>query len=318
MTALQQTTNLELIALNNVNEAFNSFIEYYKSKKPTTILAYTKNLKTFGAWLIENDIHHLPERADIIAFRDYLKDTKHKATTINSYLNTIRQLTKWLTSEGVYTKNPYDNIDGAKLSRDFRKDSLSIDQVKKVMSQFKRDTPKSKRDYAILSLLIVGGLRTIELERALVSDLDLDKNILYILGKGKDEKTDYIKIPFEVRAALLDYLQTRKDITPEAPLFTSESNNSIAHRLDKGSISRVVKTAFRNVGLDSSRLTAHSCRHTAATLNLKNGGTLEETRELLRHSSISTTMIYAHIIDREKNQSENRIASLIFTDNEEA
>lgn len=314
--------NLRELEIISLNEAFNSFLEYYKSKKPTTIKAYSKNLRTLGAWLKDNFIDHLPTRKDIIEFRDYLKATNHKATTINSYLNTIRQLTKWLTSEGLYNKNPYDNIDGAKLSRDFRKDALTIEQVKELLDQFKRDTPKSKRDFAIISILVIGGLRTIELERALIGDIDQEKSILYVLGKGRDEKNEYIKLPQYVLKAINDYLETRQDReNPEAPLFTSESNftaNKEIKALPKESISRIVKTALREIGLNSSRLTAHSLRHTTATLNLKNGGTLEETRELLRHSSINTTMIYAHIIEREKNQSEQRIANLIFTGKEEA
>lgn len=314
-------SNLQELEIISLNEAFNSFLEYYKSKKPTTIKAYSKNLATFGLWLRENFINHLPTRQDIINFRDYLKETNHKATTINSYLNTIRQLTRWLTSEGLYNKNPYDNIDSSKLSRDFRKDALTIEQVKTLLNQFKRDTPKSKRDYAIISILVIGGLRTIELERALIGDLDQDKKILYVLGKGRDEKNEYIKIPQYVLNAINEYLETRQDReNPEAPLFISESNftaNKDIKPLPKESISRIVKTAFRNIGLDSPRLTAHSLRHTTATLNLKNGGTLEETRELLRHSSINTTMIYAHIIEREKNQSEQRIANLIFTGKED-
>ena len=309
------------LAILGTNEAFRRFLEYYKSKKPTTIIAYTKNLKSFSYWLKENNIDTLPTRKDIIEFKEYLQATNHKATTINSYLNTIRQLMKWLTSEGIYNKNPYDNIDSAKLSKDFRKDALTVDQVKKVLSQFKRDTPKSKRDFAIISILVIGGLRTIELERALIGDLDQEKKILYVLGKGRDEKNEYIKIPSYVLEAINDYLKTRPDgADKSAPLFISESNftaNKEVKALPKESISRIVKTAFRNVNLDSSRLTAHSLRHTTATLNLKNGGTLEETRELLRHSSINTTMIYAHIIDREKNQSEQRISNLIFTESEE-
>jgi len=73
-----------------------------------------------------------------------------------------------------------------------------------------------------------------------------------------------------------------------------------------------VKKAFKASGYDSDRLTAHSLRHTAGTLNLLNGGSLEDTQQLLRHSNINTTMIYLHHIDRAKNQSEERIAGALF------
>jgi integrase/recombinase XerC len=78
------------------------------------------------------------------------------------------------------------------------------------------------------------------------------------------------------------------------------------------SISRIVKDRLIEAGFDSDRLTAHSLRHTAATLNLLNGGTVEETKQLLRHSNINTTLIYSHALERAKNDSENRIARAIF------
>jgi integrase/recombinase XerC len=78
------------------------------------------------------------------------------------------------------------------------------------------------------------------------------------------------------------------------------------------SISRTVKQRLQQIGLDSDRLTAHSLRHTAATLNLLNGASIEETQQLLGHSNINTTLIYAHALERASNNSESRIAGAIF------
>ena len=78
------------------------------------------------------------------------------------------------------------------------------------------------------------------------------------------------------------------------------------------SISRIVKGTLIEAGYDSDMLSAHALRHTAATLNLLNGGTLEETQQLLRHQNISTTMIYSHALERAGNKSEERIASGLF------
>lgn len=69
---------------------------------------------------------------------------------------------------------------------------------------------------------------------------------------------------------------------------------------------------MKAAGYDSNRLTAHSCRHTAATLNLLAGASIQETQQLLRHSNINTTMIYLHNLERIKNNSEQRIDDLIF------
>jgi site-specific recombinase XerD len=83
-------------------------------------------------------------------------------------------------------------------------------------------------------------------------------------------------------------------------------------RLTARSISRMIKNRLKDAGYDDSRLTAHSLRHTCATLNLLGGGSLEETQQLLRHKDISTTQAYSHALTRAKNNSESRVASAIF------
>ena len=95
-------------------------------------------------------------------------------------------------------------------------------------------------------------------------------------------------------------------------VFSSISNRNNGGRMTTRSISRVAKNHLIEIDLKSDRLTAHSLRHTAATLNLLNGGTVEETKQLLGHANINTTLIYSHALERAKNDSENRIAKAIF------
>jgi integrase/recombinase XerC len=90
------------------------------------------------------------------------------------------------------------------------------------------------------------------------------------------------------------------------------SNNSQGKRLSTRSISGIVKQRLKNAGFDSDRLTAHSLRHTAVTLSLIGGNTLQEVQQFARHENISTTQIYAHNLDRAKNRCEETISSSIF------
>lgn len=73
-----------------------------------------------------------------------------------------------------------------------------------------------------------------------------------------------------------------------------------------------MKSSFIAAGYDSPRLTAHSTRHTSATLSLLNGATLQETQQLLRHVNLQTTEIYAHNLNAIKNQSSQKIDDAIF------
>ena len=276
-----------------------------------SVSTYKRALRQFVGYLQFKGIT-APQREDIIAFREELR-ANHKPTTIQLYMVSIRLFFKWLEQKGLY-KNVADNIKGAKISKEHKKDCLTTKQVKSILSGIDRSTTKGKRDYAILTLMLTGGLRTIEVSRADIEDLRPlgDDTVLYIQGKGREEKTDYVKIVPEVEDAIREYLKALGTIKPKSPLFMSSSNNSTGCRLSTRSISGIVKEHFKNAGYDSDRLTAHSLRHTTGTLNLKNGGTLEETQQLLRHSNINTTMTYLHHLQRADNKSEERVASAIF------
>ena len=162
--------------------------------------------------------------------------------------------------------------------------------------------------------MLTTGLRTIEIERANVEDLRNvgDFTALYVQGKGHLERTDYVKVPAPVEEAIREYLSFRGKVNDTEPLFASVSNHNDNGRMTTRSISRIAKENMIDAGFNSSKLTAHSLRHTAAILNLLNGGSLEETQTLLRHSSPTTTSIYTHRIERLNNNSEERIASAIF------
>lgn len=283
----------------------------YLDAKPRTVEAYSKALKPFFAYLAANGITQ-PTRENILAYRDSLK-AAYKATTVQAYIVPVRLFFQWAQQEGLYP-NVAEHVKGAKISKDHKKDALTTRQIKAVLDAITTDSLQGLRDYAILALMVTCGLRTIEVARADIGDLRTagDSAALYIQGKGQDEKSEYVKIPQPVEKAIRAYLNSRGKAEAGQPLFASLSNNSQGGRMTTRSISGIVKERFTDAGYISDRLTAHSLRHTAGTLNLLNGGTLEETQQLLRHSNINTTMIYLHHLDRAKNNSEARIAAAIF------
>lgn len=291
------------------NTLLKRFLEYLDASEKT-VQTYTRALRQFFKFLYENNITQ-PQRTDVLAFRDNLKAKGRKPTTIKSYIVAVRLFFQWTNQEGLYP-NIAEKIKGAKLDQAHKKDYLTVDQIKDVLNSIDTSTLTGARDYAIIVLMVTGGLRTIEVSRA---DMDDMRNVgnspaLYIQGKGREEKTEYVKLPLQVFKAIGRYremLEKQYDV-----LFVSTSNNNKGQRLTTRSISGIVKKRLKEAGYTSNRLTAHSLRHTAGTLNLMNGGTLEETQQLLRHSNINTTMIYLHHLERENNQSEKRIADALF------
>jgi integrase/recombinase XerC len=309
ITISQSSSQLAISSLSP--DLYTNFLSFLDVKEKT-VDTYRKALKRLFHYFMENRITR-PIRSDLIAFRDELKATC-KASTVKTYLTATRLFFRWLEQEGIY-KNIADKIKGAKVEHGHKKDALTVEQVKDVIDTFKEsDDSTAKRDYAIFVLMVTCGLRTIEVVRADIEDLRTlgNKTVLYVQGKGKDEKSEYVIITREVEKAIRSYLATRKDVSDKAPLFSSTSNNSKGKRLSTRTVSGLVKDSLVKTGLNSSRLTAHSLRHTAVTLSLLGGSTLQEARQFARHSNIATTEIYAHNLERMANPCEGIVSSSIF------
>ena len=301
-----------LVAQHTVDaDLFAQFVEYIDAS-PKTVETYTKALRQLFSYLSFNGITQ-PTRADIIAFREDLKASGKKPTTVQNYIVAIKQFFKWTAQQGYYP-NVAEHLKGAKLDRDHKKDYLTSRQVKAVIGGIERDTLQGLRDYAILVLMITGGLRTIEVVRADICDMRTagDNTVLYVQGKGRAEKNEYIKLDIAVEQAIRAYLKARGETDETQPLFASLSNNSKGQRMTTRAVSGIVKDRLKQAGYDSSRLTAHSLRHSAITLSLLAGKDITEVQQFARHSNISTTMIYNHSLDKAKNSCSEAIAKAIF------
>ena len=305
---------------NDLLESYINF-ELGNNQSPTTIKTYLKGMHQFFDYIKANGIIY-PTPQTIIDYRTSLQEYL-APNTINSYLNVVKQFFKFLQVERIYP-NITLGIKGAKVDRTEPKHKhLCIEQVQELLAQFdiKSNKIKPLRDYAIISLMVCCGLRTIEIARANIGDLQEYGNntVLYVQGKGKIDKVQYVIVPQMVLNAIRCYLTLRGIKTfadyekaKNEPLFCNVSNFSNGTRIVKNSISRLCKEAFKNIGLNDARITAHSLRHTACTLALENGTSLEETQQMMRHADISTTMIYNHALQREKNKGTNNVANAIF------
>lgn len=283
------------------------FIAYLDASQKT-IQTYQRALRQFFRYLYSKGIKY-PERRDILAYRDELK-TNLRPSTVQSYIIVVKLFFRWTAQERLYP-DIAEHIKGAKLTKEHKKDYLTSNQAKGVLEKQKDNV----RNYALLAIMLTGGLRTVEICRAKVGDIRTLGNdtVLYVQGKGRDEATEYIKLTSEVENALRRYLNSRGRLQANDALFVSTSNNSLGKPLTTRSISQIIKKSLLEAGFDSSRLTAHSLRHTAVTLALLNGVKLEEVQQFARHKNISTTMIYAHHLDRTKNQCEDTLSNALFS-----
>ncbi len=313
-------------------DLYSRFMAYCADRKGTTIKGYAVAVRHFLAWIQRAGIRH-PQRADIIAYKDSLKNERSEKTgaplapgTQARYLRACKMFFKWASAEGLYM-NVADNIRAPKIRQDnTHRDALEESDVRRILDSIDRRDAQGKRNYAMILLCVTGALRIIEIQRADIGDIKTiaGERVLFIQGKGRDEKDEYKKLVPEVEAAIMDYLSTRPGARKSDPLFTGTSNRrgrdndgTVSGRITEPGISRIIKTVFRAAGYDSDRITAHSLRHTAVTMDLKAGATIQEAQHFARHASPTTTGIYAHNLERAKDHSEQNVYNQIFGIKEE-
>ena len=304
--------------IGNNNFPIEKLKEFYNNidVSEETIRTYKNGIDNFLNWIKSNNIT-LIEKQTLIDYKKYLK-ANYKIGTASTYLSGVRNLFNFLEEFGV--PNLMRNIKGFKISKTYKKQPLTKIQANKILSEKSRniETLKDARDFLLLNLLIFNGLRTIECTRANIDDLlHIDGQIiLKIQGKGKTEKTEDAVLTDSVQIALFNYLDKRGKDNFE-PLFISVSNNDYGSRLTTRSIRRIIKNILVSNGYNSELLTTHSLRHSAITFALKGGASLQDAKELARHSNINTTLIYSHNIDRLKNAPEYYIEKYLHSEDKQ-
>ena len=241
--------------------------------------------------------------------------SNHRPSSVQGAMAAIRLFFEFCEVSGVY-RNVARHVKSPKLDKGFKRDYLTSTQSRELLSTCDQpdNTEQSLRDKAILSVMLTTGLRTVSIINADFGDIGTVGNctVLYYLGKGRSDKSVFVKLTEPVERAVRKYLSVRGEVGENDPLFASVSNRHKGGRLTTKSIRRMVKSRLKNIGIDSRRVSAHSLRHTAATLNLIAGGDIQDTCQLLNHADISTTLAYSHNLSRINSKSEQRISDLIF------
>lgn len=277
--------------------------------------SYRRRLRDFEAWIETSNLATI-DRGALVAYKRSLRDRKLSSNTQSAYMVALRSFFAFLEASKIYP-NLAKGIKGAKRDRSFRKDPLSISQVHRLLSSIDRSDLRGKRDYALLNLAIRTGPRSIEISRANLDDLrqEAGQTVLWLQGKGDDAVSEFVVITDEVLNPIHEYLAHRRTLKPTDALFGSTSDGNRNERLSTRAIRRIVKERLRDILIDNPRISAHSLRHTAATLALLAGSSLQEAQQLLRHQSINTTQIYLHNIDRAAGVPERKIDELLRNDN---
>lgn len=300
-------------------------------KPPRKFKKESDSKMAFAVWIDAQQIKQ-PTKEDFKTWKKAMKAAGLSVATINLRLTTVRNFYKWLSSEyGIV--NIAANVKGYTETKEHRRGFLSLEEMRKLMSTVdnadlhgkRKKTTKNgeemielrrKRDKAILAVLMAGGLRTIEISRLLVKDINRKGGQVYlsVLGKGRDEHED-VKISNKAEQLIQTWLDAREAVdlvSDNSPLFCSLGNNSFGEPISSNSVSTLCKFYLKEAKLKKADIVAHSLRHSLAHNAIEKGANPLEVQQQLRHSNFATTQIYIHEVNKAKNKVSDIISDEIF------
>lgn len=275
-------------------ESFMLTLEKERNFSLHTIKAYKNDLNRFNYFL--NNILSRKKlakinRNDIRKFLAEEYDNGYSSKTVARRLATIKSYFKYLVKTELIQENISIHINSPKVPKKLPNfvDKNLIDTLMKTPSL---DTHIGIRDRAVLELFYSTGMRLSELVNMNIGDFEINKKLIRVIGKGNKERM----IPYgrTAESAIKNYLKIRnlslKPAFANKPLFV----NSSEKRISKRTIQRRMNNYIKIVA-DGKRIGPHLLRHTFATHLLDNGADIRAVKDLLGHSSLSSTQIYTHV-----------------------
>jgi integrase/recombinase XerC len=275
-------------------EHFFGYLSAERNVSPHTLNAYRSDLEMFREFVLREQGSEVSvDAVSHLTIRRYLallhKD--HRKSSIGRKLSAIRAFFKYLLREGRVRKNPAELVSTPKKEKKVPF-HLNIDEVTALVEAPRdRDLP-GLRDKAILETLYSSGIRVSELTGLNVGEVDLERGMARVLGKGGKERI--VPLGRHAHSAITAYLAARNHPPCDAPFLL----NARGGRLTSRSVARIVDKYILKIAA-MKKISPHTLRHTFATHMLEGGADLRAIQELLGHASLSTTQKYTHVsIDR--------------------
>lgn len=300
-----------------LKEYLDGFIAIQNTRN--TKRSYENLIRFFFTW-VNKDLMEI-SRADILAYRDYLRESSYKDTTIWNKFISLNRFFKHIERENRKFRNP---IIFKELSLIFpKKDKgyytiLSVSEAQRLLHQADRKTDIGKRDYTLLILMLVYGLRANEIAGLRQKHLEHDRvkgqqKVWIVDRKGRFQNRPKTAIILNGKAlqAFDDWIDIVKGYgiktTGELPIFLPFIYDRVDHKLtirrdrlpnalSVKSVENIVKRYITKAGIqrDGEVLSAHALRHTAFTTLAQEGVPIQDIQKLAGHQDINTTMIYVH------------------------
>ena len=274
----------------------------------TTITAYEEFFSSFEKFVkAENKLNSF-EQIDTIALRRYLVllSSTMCGITVEGYYRKLKTLYNFLLNEGLIKSNPVNTIERPKVAK--RKiQTFSSNEVYTMLNAYDVNTFIGLRNYTLLSFLLATGVRRSEFINLTIFDVDLQADIIRVIGKGDKERL--IPIGKKLKLIIKRYLKARAEYLEQECKHKTSAAFFISRYGDKLQLSganSIFQSLKKTLGLRGKRFSAHIWRHTFAKSFLLNGGDVFSLQELLGHADVDTTRIYINLNTQELKQQNDK------------
>jgi len=272
---------------DHIIRSFLDSLYIEKGLSKNTVSSYENDISSFLSWLNNKQINYQQVSGDNInEFISKLFNSGLKSTSINRKISSIKHFYLFLSKKKIIKYSPADEIETPKQEK-YLPISMSEDEVERLLSSPNSNRIIERRDKAMIEILYATGMRISELVNLKLTDIDFNRSVLKVFGKGSKERL----VPYGEKAAeALDiYLRDRKR-SDSKYVFLSNRGSQIT----RGAFWQRIKIYIKRENLKSS-ISPHTLRHAFATHLLNRGADLRSVQILLGHSDLSTTQIYTHI-----------------------
>lgn len=257
-----------------------------------TLQSYKRDIEQYITYLKDMKIQNIANtnKTTVIAYLLHLQKKGRATSTISRNLASIRSFYQYLTKKGIISQDPTENLESPKVEKKLPQ-ILSTKEVELLLEQPKCDDLKGYRDKAMLELLYATGIRVSELISLDLDDVNLEMQYIRC-NKGARERI--VPIGSVSVNALQEYLTKSRNLLIQRPDEKALFVNVNGKRLTRQGFWKIIKQ-YKNQAKINKDITPHTLRHSFAAHLLENGADLRSIQEMLGHSDISSTQIYAQL-----------------------
>jgi len=273
-------------------QKFVDFLENEKGLSDNTLQSYRRDILQYISYLNKMNITNIAgvNKTTVITYLLYLQKEGRATSTISRNLASIRSFYQYLNKINLVEQDPTQNLESPKVEKKLPQ-ILSTKEVELLLEQPKCVDLKGYRDKAMLELLYATGIRVSELINLNIDDINMEMGFVKC-SKGNKERV--IPLGSIAMNALNLYINKARDMMIQDPDEPALFVNCNGRRLTRQGFWKIVKQ-YKNQAKINKDITPHTLRHSFAAHLLENGADLRSIQEMLGHSDISSTQIYAQL-----------------------